>query len=123
MIITDRAKFPKCIRHFEEVKGICVGECILGQNFYLKETEKWTRWGHAHCSYDDERGYICLSHKFHLKNKLTLLHEVAHLLTPLRYSYHGQKWRQIVKEIGGSYEAFKFSPTSWSIDYSNAKGK
>ena len=126
-IILDRKQFPKCIQQFECVKGICVGNCI---DISTSWDDKFDA-AHAHCSVDDHQGFICLRYKFQLREKLTLLHEVAHLLVNKsnEYAYHGVKWRETVVKIGGTYKAHKSLSRTKNpdlagyIDHSDEPGK
>lgn len=110
-IITDRSLFPKCIRQFNEVRKICVGGCYRGEENYIVDGEKF--FAHAHVikaeyclrpEYDEFRGVICLKHKFLLRNKNLLLHEVAHLLTP--HDSHGKDWKETLLKIGGTTKRY-----------------
>ncbi len=104
MIIRKRSQFPKCIRHFKEVKGISVGKCIYDEPILPAHS------AHAHCYYKGSRGqgWICLSYKYQLKERLTLLHEVAHLIanTNKFVASHGNKWKKTVVSIGGTYRSY-----------------
>lgn len=119
-IIRKRSEFPKCIRQFKEVKGIYVGGCIDGL-----EAPKGT--AHAHCVAGHHRtGWICLSYKYQLKEKLTLLHEVAHLIADksVHAPDHGKKWRDIVESINGTYKSYAcYSKRFYYRDYSPKKKK
>jgi hypothetical protein len=105
LVIRKRSLFPKCIRHFREVKGICVGRCIN-----KKDDIKSKHAAHAHCLplCKPYQGWICLRRKNILKEKYTLLHEVAHLIANKAASTpsHGKKWRKVVVAIGGTYKLF-----------------
>jgi hypothetical protein len=101
-IILDRKQFPKCIQQFECVKGICIGNCIaIADPTSLYDGAP----AHAHCGKDDHFGWICLRYKYILREKLTLLHEAAHLLVS-DYPWHGKEWRAMVKKIGGTYKSY-----------------
>ncbi len=106
-IIRRRSKFPKYVRHFVELKGICVGECI--NKSLLISTNEEPAIGHAHSDHlDPYRGWICLEHKYLLKEKYTLLHEVAHLIAN-KFSWipdHGKEWRKVVVKIGGTFKPY-----------------
>ena len=120
--ITDRKHFPKCVRHIEDLKGISVGECIAGITNWGKDSA-----AHAHTNYGDSNmGWVCLKHKYLLKDKWTLLHEVAHLIANKYRSYapHGEKWRKAVVAIGGTYKPYKSYNGLYLIDdYSSKQEK
>jgi hypothetical protein len=105
LVIRKRSLFPKCIRHFREVKGICVGRCIDKKDDIESNLE-----AHAHCLplCKPYQGWICLRRKNDLKEKYLLLHEVAHLIanTVAGTPSHGKKWRKVVVAIGGTYKPF-----------------
>ena len=103
-VIRKRSNFPCCIRHLKDLKGISIGKCI-------KDKSGETNWGqdsaaHCHPNHGDlHMGWMCLRYKYLLKERLTLFHEVAHLIANKCRSYaaHGDKWRKAVIEIGGTY--------------------
>jgi hypothetical protein len=101
--IRRRSQFPKCIRHFKEVRGICIGECVEKCEINKHHA------AHAHCNHNDYPGWICLRRKTQLREKFTLLHEVAHIIscTSNNIPYHGKKWREVVVAIGGTYQSYK----------------
>jgi hypothetical protein len=104
VLIKNKSKFPKCVQSFKELKGICIGKCI--DKFSEIPTE---HYAHAHSvNGDSHQGWICLKYKFQLKEKYTLLHEVAHLMANKLCSVpiHGKKWRKAVIEIGGTYKSY-----------------
>jgi len=104
--IKKRSQFPECIRHFKELKGICIGECIDNIQFGKSEA------AHAHC-YDGDpyQGWICLKHKYQLKSKLILLHEVAHLIANRHIESvpHGKGWKKVLLSIGGTFKSFIYN--------------
>jgi hypothetical protein len=122
MKITKRSQFPKCIRHFKEVKGIALRECIEG-------LDMGDHIAHAHSdSKDPYQGWICMRYKFLVRQKLTLLHEVAHLIanksncTPP----HGKKWKQVLLAIGGTFKEFSYKVnkiTRTNLDYTYRNNK
>ena len=104
MIIRKRHKLPKIVRSFKELKGICVGKCIIrGQSI---EDDCWAHChsikGHKH------EGWICLKYKYQLREKYLLLHEVAHLIACKNWNtpQHGKRWRKVLKTIGGTLKSF-----------------
>lgn len=120
MKITKRSQLPKCIRHFKQVKGICIGQCIDKDDTIDKK-----HVAHAHSHRDNAyRGWICLRYKYRLRQKLTLLHEVAHLIANSnpKTPTHGKKWKQAVVQIGGTFQAFEYRIGNWisiNIDYTH----
>jgi|GEM_PF-4309366 len=113
VLIRDRNAFPKCIRFFSEVRGICIGNCIASRALY-KVAFGTEEVAHAHSMvYDKHNGWICLRYKEQLNQPYLLLHEVAHLLVNKKeyISIHGKKWRDKLIEIGGTvfpYTYFDF---------------
>ena len=107
IIIKKRSKFPKCVRKFKELKGICVGTCI--DRFH---PENWNNvYAHAHSRNDDDpyKGWICLRDKYILKDRYSLLHEVAHLIADKvdpEYRHHSKKWKEILIKIGGTIKVY-----------------
>lgn len=118
--IRKRALFPKCIRHFKELRGISVGGCI-------KKTPLAGQMAHAHCNHCCRPvGWICLKYKYQLKEKLTLLHEVAHLIanTSTDVPDHGKKWRDTVVAIGGTYGSYlSYNKNLEYLDFSPKRRK
>jgi hypothetical protein len=105
-LITKRKDFPKCLRLFKELKGICIGECVNREKLDYNEEVAHTHYYGNPYGFD---GWMCLNYKYQLKQKLLLLHEVAHLLVeydfPLTLA-HGKEWKAAVKSIGGTYKSF-----------------
>jgi len=124
MKIKKRSLFPKWIRHFKELKGISVGECVDSASAISDE-----HIGHAHaCNGDPHQGWICLKYKFHLTNKLTLLHEVAHLIANKKPGVrpHGKEWKKVVVDIGGTFKSFVYKRGSKyyrNLDYTYRNNK
>lgn len=97
LILKARRRLPACVRPFHILKGICVGRCIDPNNTIDTSA-------HAHVS-GDCHGWICLKHKFQLKERLVLLHEVAHLLVGPNHD-HDRWWRDMVVAIGGTVKPY-----------------
>jgi hypothetical protein len=126
-IIKKRADFPEVIRNFKQIKGICVGGCV-DKDFPIDKKHA----AHAHYNKADfYHGWICFRWKYQLKEKFTLLHEVAHIIAgPLivkrgkkwmRIS-HPKKWREKVAEIGGTYYPYySYYKNKKYLDYSHKK--
>jgi hypothetical protein len=97
LLIKNRNKFPISVRHFQSLKGICIGGCVDKKNIILNGN------AHAHCQNGDKfQGWICFHHKWQLETN-TLQHEVAHLLINKGRTvpWHGKKWFYKFIEIGG----------------------
>ena len=106
MKIKKRSLFPKWIRHFKELKGISVQECV-DPDLTISDSHI----AHAHAGDGDPyQGWICLHYKSTLKNRLILLHEVAHLIANKnpKTPNHGKLWKAAVVAIGGTFKAFVF---------------
>ena len=103
--LTRKYQFPKYLRQFKELKGICIGGCADRTRFIPDK-----HWAHAHCHQigDKYAGWICLRYKFQLRMKLLMLHEMAHLLTPFYCTTHGKEWRQALWSIGGTVKSFVY---------------
>lgn len=97
-VIKNRNKFPVCIRNFTVLRGISIGKCVDSST--IKNS------AHAHTEpIDPFHGWICLKYRFQLKEKFLLLHEIAHLLAPVK-THHGKAWQKIVVKIGGTTKPF-----------------
>ena len=92
-MILPKSKWPKYLKAFEQLKGIAYGDCVSGEQFSHPTA-------HAHC----ETGWICLYSKSRIKNRLLMLHEVAHLISMKRY--HCDSWRYALIDIGGTLTEF-----------------
>lgn len=113
MKIKKRSLFPKCLQKFKELKGIAVRECVAGLDME-------DHAAHAHAaSFDPYRGWICMKFKYHLNEKLTMLHEVAHLIVneDYRVPHHGVAWRKKVVEIGGTYKPYTYKHGYCTVTY------
>jgi len=112
--IVSRAAFPKCLQDIKEVKGICAGGCIEGR--------EWDGMAaHAHAEYpcDEFQGWMCLRHKGILHERLTLLHEAAHLIANKdpRTPGHGKKWKRAVMSIGGTFKGYSYKHSGLTWEY------
>lgn len=114
--ITKKSELPPSIRGFKELKGICIGECI-NKNNKLMENHA----AHAHCFDDGFKGWICLRRKSQLRERLTLLHEVAHLIanTSPKIPFHGKKWKEAVVKIGGTYKSYRYIHGGYVHEYAD----
>lgn len=105
-ILKKRKHFPKCIRNFKQLKGICIGQCIDKSCSISPQ-----HIAHAHSAKSDPyRGWLCFRYKYLLKIKLVLLHEMAHLIANKNYKMppHGKKWKAALLKIGGTFKSFQF---------------
>jgi len=110
-IIRQRSRMPVSVRYYSELKGICIGQCVDKTRTYKNGSAFDNAYAHAHVSPSDQySGWICMEYKYQLKDKLGLLHEVAHLIAnkSSSYGFHGKRWRKVVKEIGGTYKPYVF---------------
>lgn len=101
--ITERRLLPLFLRKFLQVKGVCLGECIDGERIDDHTV------AHAHAALTDKyRGWICCASAFTLFDERTMLHEVAHILSPSSNPTrcHDKYWRATVKRIGGTYKTY-----------------
>ncbi len=113
MKIRKRADFPSCVRQYKELKGISVGECVdkdidIGKNHVA----------HAHCyNGDPHQGWICVRCKYHLKVRLLMLHEVAHLVACQARDVppHGKIWRETLLQMGGTYKSYQYKDSVGKI--------
>lgn len=100
LIIEKRKDFPKCLRDHKQIKAISIGKCI-GINHLDR------RGAHAHTDPTDKHyGWVCLSMHSQLRERFTLLHELAHFMVSPSKPSHGKDWRKAVVKLGGTYKAF-----------------
>ena len=103
-----RQHFPKYLQKFKELKGICVGGCIdpavtLGTGIPGECV------AHGHRNHlDHYHGWICVQHKYLIRMKLTMLHEMAHVLVGYGQP-HGKEWKKRLVEIGGTFKSYSYS--------------
>ena len=124
MRITKRGQLPKCVRQFKQLKGIHIGKCI---DKICDFDDGHVAHAHSHIG-DKYRGWICLRYKYQLKERLTLLHEVAHLIANWcrLIPPHGKKWKEALLDIGGTFKAFRYTHngiTRENIDYTHRSTK
>ena len=84
------------ILKFPEVKGIFVGGCVErgeGSRFRAK--------AHTHFR-GDHKGWVCVLSAKRLTERMLMLHEAAHAITP---GGHVDKWRATLLQIGGTLDA------------------
>lgn len=113
-------QFPKYLRHFKELKGICIGGCVD------KTDINEDHFAHAHPKGGINQGWICLRYKYQLKMKLLMLHEMAHLLVYTWNTPHGLEWREALLAIGGTYKPFTYKRNGiWyiNLDYTHRPQK
>lgn len=126
-IIKNRKNFPKCVQKFKQLKGISIGSCI-DPNYTLGEKGSTGIYAaaHTHCIGGKYHGWICFRFKFQLKEKLTLLHEVAHLISYNPNAPHGKDWKKTIVEIGGTFKSYSYKhgyKTSTYLDYTKRSRK
>jgi hypothetical protein len=115
VLLKKRSDFPKCIRHFKELKGICIGECVYTPTVWYRDSLAIDPGYSAHAHSDHGfpySGWICMNYKCQLKDRGLLLHEMAHLLVGQRHLpgfTHGKEWKKMVVSIGGTFKTC-FSP-------------
>jgi len=109
---------PKVYVKHPEVIGVCVGRCVRESLQIIKPgigfTEGVLHIAHAHCRKDDlQRGWICLSRPECLLDKRVLLHELAHMKSPMKVigayeaiHFHHQEWMDTLLKLGGTYRPF-----------------
>lgn len=91
---------PKYIGQFKCVKGIAVGGCVDRRDSIEKENT-----AHAHNYQEDKYfGWICVRFNYSLRDKKTILHEIAHLIACGRG--HDKVWKDTVVKIGGTYKSY-----------------
>ena len=115
MKITNRKHFPSYLQRFLRLKGICIGTCI-NKNSDMDDLHV----AHAHSSWNDPFcGWICLRHKFRLKQKLLMLHEMAHLIANVipTTPAHGKLWKETVIHIGGTFKTFQYKTNGKVYEY------
>jgi hypothetical protein len=123
MKIKNRNNFPFCLKPFKSLKGIAIGECIDKNNIIDDKHA-----AHAHCYNDKFKGWICLRFKYQLKERLTLLHEMAHIIANKYQSIppHGKLWKATLLKIGGTYKPFFYThngKTYENLDYTYRNSK
>lgn len=107
-MILPKSKWPKYLLKFKEIKGISYGKCKIGDQLVL---------GHAHCYPNYRgRGWICLRNKSTVRNRLLMLHEVAHLLVGAKNN-HNDVWRRALLRIGGTLDPFLTAKHRETIPY------
>jgi len=108
-------RIPAYARKYEELKGICIGGCVVkgygknydGQQWYSRRIDE-KEVAHAHCvSAGVWFGWICSPYKLILTNKWLLKHELAHLIAEdeTHKIGHTKKWKETLLMIGGSLDA------------------
>ena len=91
---------PKYLLAFKELEVIFFGGCGLGLEFI---TQGYPAFAHCHI-FDDGMGWICVPNKTRLRNRMIMLHEVAHIIAK---SNHTDKWRKVLLSIGGTLDPIK----------------
>ena len=93
-----KTDYPKCLRGYPELKGIYVNGCI-------EDGSPWNEnsYAHTHRKTSKHPGIICVENESSLFNEMSMLHELAHLLTS-GYG-HRDPWRKKFIELGGKAAA------------------
>jgi hypothetical protein len=113
MKITKRKDLPKCVRRFKQLKGICVGGCVD-----KSEGIRQDHIAHAHSCTKKYKGWICLRYRYQLRERLTLLHEVAHLIVDSPKALpHGKEWKKTVVDIGGTFKSYRYIRNGGEYEY------
>ena len=86
-----------------KVKGVSVGMCVSGGTKGQRVADLDDKDAHAHYDPSDRFfGWICVSEPEDLGSSRhvsdTLMHELAHLLAPLRN--HDDRWRMKMRSLG-----------------------
>ena len=93
-ISLPRSAWPADLQH-PEVHGVCIGGCAV--------TGKRLGSLHAHAhTHDAYRGWICFRSRVTFAERLTRLHELAHVVTR---EGHTKRWREFLLQIGGTLDA------------------
>jgi len=115
-IIVDRANFPKYSQKYDELKGICIGGCIVNGRNANVNGMPWKigdEIAHAHSQsanigypeYEKYNGWICLRKKFYM-SKMTMLHEIAHLYC--KNIWHDDRFRKVLLSMGGTLDETRY---------------
>jgi|SRR5271166_2324914 len=117
-MIIPKSKWPKFLEEFSEIKGICYGECIWGTSSKFSSIANISGFAHAHCDMADPKyfGWICLKHKYMIKNPLLMAHEYAHIFVGHEH-YHDDMWRRWCVKLGGTLEQYSLSPSKVVSSY------
>ena len=90
-------EWPEELRmHFNDVRGLYVGGCVArgpGSRFRAK--------AHAHTG-GEHQGWLCFLSERRLRDRLLVLHELAHLKAGA--VGHTDSWRRVLIEIGGTLD-------------------
>lgn len=119
-LITDRAKFPECIKPFTKIRGIAVGGCRWkSYDPLLDDSGKVPPIAHAHILPffipASDRNWICLFDEITLLDTQTLLHEAAHILTN---EGHTKRWKEEFVRMGGCLDSTHILATgTYGHDY------
>jgi hypothetical protein len=98
-----KKKWTKLLcQHQAIIKNIYIGKCVGGEN--VRGTV-----AHAHnYTYDPYYGCLCFPDIKSITTTHRVLHEVAHLMVPIKSSglkdaqrAHGEEWATALKKIGG----------------------
>lgn len=108
-MIVPQSKWPIYLFQYEQLQGISSGTCI--------KTGKTFRKGcaaHAHCKNGTRyNGWICVPYTHRIRNELLMKHEIAHLIAG-KEAGHGDEWKRICLELGGSLKSYRLTKKKWS---------
>jgi hypothetical protein len=88
--------YPPELRGHLALRGVFYGGCVSrgdGSRFRAK--------AHSHGPKDKYSGWICFLSGKRLKDRLLVLHELAHIITG---EGHTDKWRAVLVSIGGTWD-------------------
>jgi hypothetical protein len=115
-MILPKSQWPKYLLKFKEIKGISYGKCKVDKKTFSDHA------AHAHCGPYIHNGWICVRSKALIRNRLMMLHEVAHLLVNYKYG-HNDTWRKTLLRIGGTLDPFPTTGTRVTVPYHKKKRK
>ena len=129
LIRRNHKDFPHCLKCVPSVIGICVGECVdRCQPHRIRALHDV--YGHAHSNHNCPNvGWICVKHKYLLRDKQLLLHEAAHIIVDRvnnDYMTHGKEWKAALVKLGGTFKpyVFKYKGIEWRHnDYTYRRGR
>lgn len=113
-MVIPQYQHPLYLLQYAQIKGISLGACI--------KTGDRLRPGvaaHAHCKSSRRHyGWICVRDRQRLRNELLMLHEIAHIIAG-KNAGHGEEWKRICLELGGTLNRYRITKKKWAKDRSN----
>lgn len=104
LVVLPKGEWPEVLDH-PRVRGVCLRGCVQTGTramFYAKKGAAKTM-AHAHITGEYE-GWICVRNQIVLRNRLLLLHELAHVITR---QIHTTEWAYTLLQIGGTVDEFE----------------